>query len=263
MDLFQAQRLAARQNVPPDIIEKDFLIEILLFYLGKESFFKERFIFRGGTALKKIYFSEYRFSEDLDFLLKKGQELDIHRQKFSELAEKINHDYPYRLTLSVGESGQERLQFFVHYDIIPEIRSAKSLKIDIFKDDVIPSYHRRKVMFRYQQFSSKHIEIYVYDLESMVSDKICRILDGDNEPRDLYDLWYLLKLRINAAKIKREFRKRIEFDFRVPSLLSEIRREEFKRNWEKRLRNQIANLPPYENVIEELGRLIVEKFIKK
>ena len=33
MDLFQAQRLAAKQNVTADIIEKDFLIEMLLFYL--------------------------------------------------------------------------------------------------------------------------------------------------------------------------------------------------------------------------------------
>jgi len=263
MDLFQAQRLAAKQNVTADIIEKDFLIEMLLFYLGKEPYFKEQFIFRGGTAIKKIYFSDYRFSEDLDFLLKKGRELEICRQKFSQLAEKINYDFPYSLTLSGGESEQERLQLFFRYDIIPEIRSAKNLKIDILKDDVIPSYHKREIMFSYQQFKSRRVEIIAYDLESMASDKICRILDVDNEPRDLYDLWYLLKLRISAAKIGREFKKRIGFDVHVSSLLNEIKREEFKRNWEKRLRNQIANLPAYENVVEELEQLITEKFVKK
>jgi predicted nucleotidyltransferase component of viral defense system len=263
MDYFQAQRLASQQKVPVEIIEKDFLIEILLFYLGKESFFKERFIFRGGTAIKKVYFTDYRFSEDIDFLLMEDQRFEICTKKYSEITEKINDDHPYGLNISLGESSQERLQLFIFYDIIPEIRSTKSLKVDISKDDVIPSYHRRKILFSYQQFKSGNVEVYAYDLESIASDKICRILDVDNEPRDLYDLWYLLKLRINAAKIKREFRKRIGFDFRVPSLLREIKREEFKRNWEKRLRNQIANLPSYENVIKELERLIAEKFIRR
>jgi predicted nucleotidyltransferase component of viral defense system len=29
----------------------------------------QNFIFKGGTCLKKCYFEDYRFSEDLDFTL--------------------------------------------------------------------------------------------------------------------------------------------------------------------------------------------------
>ena len=30
---------------------------------------RERLVFKGGTALKRCYFGDYRFSEDLDFTL--------------------------------------------------------------------------------------------------------------------------------------------------------------------------------------------------
>ena len=66
IDFFHAQRLSLKNNVSPDIIEKDYLIELILFYFSQDTFLRENIVFRGGTALKKMYFPEYRFSEDLD-----------------------------------------------------------------------------------------------------------------------------------------------------------------------------------------------------
>jgi predicted nucleotidyltransferase component of viral defense system len=36
-------------------------------------------IFKGGTCLKKCFFETYRFSEDLDFTLRDGAQLDEAR----------------------------------------------------------------------------------------------------------------------------------------------------------------------------------------
>jgi predicted nucleotidyltransferase component of viral defense system len=60
MDYFQSQRLAEVAGVSYETIEKDYFIELMLFYLAKDIEFKEKLIFRKGTALKKIYFSDYR-----------------------------------------------------------------------------------------------------------------------------------------------------------------------------------------------------------
>ena len=68
INYFQIQRIASQKRIPEDIIEKDYFIELLLFYLSSDYSFRKKFVFRGGTALKKIYFPDYRFSEDLDFL---------------------------------------------------------------------------------------------------------------------------------------------------------------------------------------------------
>ncbi|MBM3708545.1 MAG: hypothetical protein FJW69_09485 [Actinobacteria bacterium] len=63
---FQIQRIASQKGLPEDLIEKDYFIELLLFYLSSNTFFNKNSIFRGGKSLKKVYFPDYRFSEDLD-----------------------------------------------------------------------------------------------------------------------------------------------------------------------------------------------------
>jgi uncharacterized protein len=58
--------LAAQQGVFPVILHKDYAVTVLLSVLSRFSEIKNM-SFKGGTAIKKIYFPETRFSEDLDF----------------------------------------------------------------------------------------------------------------------------------------------------------------------------------------------------
>ena len=48
-------------------IEKDYVIGWVLKGISNNKFLLESLVFKGGTALRKIYFTEYRLSEDLDF----------------------------------------------------------------------------------------------------------------------------------------------------------------------------------------------------
>jgi predicted nucleotidyltransferase component of viral defense system len=54
LDYFQIQRQAAKEIIPESIIEKDYFIELLLFYFGNDDLLNKKIVFRGGTALKKI-----------------------------------------------------------------------------------------------------------------------------------------------------------------------------------------------------------------
>lgn len=260
MNYFQSQRLAEAAGVPPETIEKDYFIELLLLYLAKNNKLKEKLIFRGGTALRKIYFPDYRFSEDLDFLVKSQESFEDYVIKFGKIIEKINLEYPYNLRKRF-ESESDRLQFFISYDIIPEIRAVKELKIDVLKDDYIPPVLRKRIVFGYEEFIHEKAEIKIYTLESVVVDKTLRILDVDNEPRDLYDLWYLLKLGLDARKIKKGFNKKVGHDIHYPNLISAIRNEDYGQNWKIRLTKQIKDLPNYEFILEELERLIEKKLL--
>jgi len=51
-----------------DVLERDYCLAWLLAGVA-ESDVKAVLAFKGGTALKRCYFSVYRFSEDLDFTL--------------------------------------------------------------------------------------------------------------------------------------------------------------------------------------------------
>jgi predicted nucleotidyltransferase component of viral defense system len=56
------------KRVPESVIERDYCLAWFLFGLS-QSAFKEKLIFKGGTALRRCHFEDYRFSEDLDFSL--------------------------------------------------------------------------------------------------------------------------------------------------------------------------------------------------
>ena len=54
-------------RVPQDVVEKDYAIGHVLAGINTHEQLQHTLILKGGTALKKLYFGDYRFSEDLDF----------------------------------------------------------------------------------------------------------------------------------------------------------------------------------------------------
>jgi predicted nucleotidyltransferase component of viral defense system len=65
-----ANRLAKAggRRIPESVLERDYCLAWFLVELA-ESDLRRSFAFKGGTALKRCYFGDYRFSEDLDFTL--------------------------------------------------------------------------------------------------------------------------------------------------------------------------------------------------
>lgn len=63
-----SNRLAAvgGMRIREDVLERDYCLAWFLWGLA-ESALKPILAFKGGTALKRCYFGDYRFSEDLDF----------------------------------------------------------------------------------------------------------------------------------------------------------------------------------------------------
>ncbi len=93
MDADEIRSLGGRYGVSAETIQKDYPASILLFVISEFSKISEM-AFKGGTALKKKYFPDTRFSEDLDFtcnsdvsneleslLKEKIKELDVHFAK--------------------------------------------------------------------------------------------------------------------------------------------------------------------------------------
>ncbi len=59
-------------GLSPNIVEKDYLLGWVLAGISNHGELGAEWIFKGGTCLKKCYFETYRFSEDLDFTVKKA-----------------------------------------------------------------------------------------------------------------------------------------------------------------------------------------------
>ena len=65
----EIQQKAREVGVRDQQIEKDYVLSWILKGVAQHEQLSKCIVFKGGTVLKKIYFEDYRFSEDLDFTL--------------------------------------------------------------------------------------------------------------------------------------------------------------------------------------------------
>ena len=78
------------------------------------------------------------------------------------------------------------------------------------------------------------------------------------QPRDYYDLWYLSEIEgFNFQDICSAFCEKSKFKGLDPSTLKEkldSKIETFESRWTTSMKDQIADLPPFEQVNRELGK---------
>ena len=65
----EIQQKAREVGVRDQQIEKDYILSWILQGIAQHEQLSIAIVFKDGTVLKKIYFNDYRFSEDLDFTL--------------------------------------------------------------------------------------------------------------------------------------------------------------------------------------------------
>jgi hypothetical protein len=76
-----SNRLARQggRRIPEAVLERDYILAWFLIGLARTPL-RNWLAFKGGTALKRCYFGEYRFSEDLDFTLRADVPFEVIRQ---------------------------------------------------------------------------------------------------------------------------------------------------------------------------------------
>ena len=73
------------RRIPEAVLERDYCLAWFLVGLS-QSKLRNLLIFKGGTALKRCHFGDYRFSEDLDFTL-------ARKVAFAEIREGLEEVY--------------------------------------------------------------------------------------------------------------------------------------------------------------------------
>lgn len=80
----EVRRHAAQAGVDPMVIDLDYSLGWFLLGFSKAEDFAGSLRFKGGTCLRKCYFPDYRFSEDLDFTLENFVPRMMSRVIYSE-----------------------------------------------------------------------------------------------------------------------------------------------------------------------------------
>src|SRR5271168_437946 len=69
IDKYEILKTAKMLGLQPTTVEKDYVLGWVLMGIQMHPEAQEKWIFKGGTCLKKCFFDNYRFSEDLDFTI--------------------------------------------------------------------------------------------------------------------------------------------------------------------------------------------------
>ena len=96
-------------------------------------------------------------------------------------------------------------------------------------------------------------------LEEILTEKVVALVDrARNEPRDLYDVWYLTEREnMDLSLLVPEITGKLEFRGKgLKGTGEEFGRKEarLKKLWQMRLSNQMADLPHFEKVYRAVQR---------
>ncbi len=81
--------LAIENGVPLPIIEKDYVMGWILWAISNDAWLGRNLVLKGGNCLRKIYFSDTRFSDDLDFTALHLDVEDVFRTRLRSICETV------------------------------------------------------------------------------------------------------------------------------------------------------------------------------
>lgn len=262
-----SNRLAERggRRIPETVLERDYCLSWFLVGLSRSPL-RDRLAFKGGTALKKCFFADYRFSEDLDFTLIEETPWEQIERYLAAAFEETHKASGVEIRLGHPDrhSHENSHTFYLAYDgPLPPARG-KAVKTDItIRERIVLGLEDRLALRGYEEYRDlpEDARVRVYSLDEVAVEKTIALLDrARNEPRDLYDLWFLTSGgHVNLSDLVGPVEQKLEFRGLT---LAQVGREfsakeaRYSKLWRIRLAAQMAELPEFEAVYRHVKRAL-------
>jgi len=260
--------LAQNLGLTPQVVEKDYVLGWLLAGIEANSQLRDRWVFKGGTCLKKCYFETYRFSEDLDFTITDEAHLgqEFLKNEMGAVArwiyEQSGIEIPpeqIRFDVFSNRRGKLAAEGRVYYrgPIGPRGGDLPRIKFDLTTDELVAlTPVRRPVVHPYSDEPEEGIHANCYAYEEVFGEKV-RALGERARPRDLYDVINLFRhddFTPSASEILNVLRQKCEFKgISIPTIDTiGAFRAELEGDWDRMLSHQLPALPPLQSFWDAL-----------
>ena len=280
----EIDKKALEHEVSRSTVDKDWVLGHFIDAIFSIEECIEALVFKGGTCLRKCYFPNYRFSEDLDFtsinpdfklsedllrqimsLVEERTGMQLHLEKLTNLRHK---DMPTGYAAIVKFWGADHSKDQVPPD---PSRWNTSIKIEIILYEKMLFGSTAKALYHdYSDELSPYVSaIACYDLREVLSEKLRALIQRSyTAPRDYYDIWYLSKhvADINWDEIKQAFFEKMAFkglEFTgIVQFLNDKSEKSVRGAWKSSLGHQIAakELPSFDEVKNDLEILFSKIF---
>lgn len=276
----EIERIAEQIGVAKTTIDKDWVLGHFVDAIFSIPECREKLIFKGGTCLRKCYFKDYRFSEDLDFtaidpnfvldkklldkivkLVTERTEIPLYIQELKQLKFK---DKPTGFAANVKFWGADHPR---NQTPAPPQRWQTSIKIEIilYEEMVFPP-ENRKVHHEYSdQLSEAAQSVPCYAIQEVLAEKLRALIQRSyTAPRDFYDIWYLSKnvAVLNWLEILGAFHQKMKFkglEFTgIDQMINDENDKRLQAAWKNSLGHQIVNenMAEYSTVKNDIVELL-------
>lgn len=213
----------------PAQVEQDLIISRALVDIYNDPHIKDALVFRGGTALNKLFINPpSRYSEDIDFVQKNADPIGHTINAIREVLKPWLGDPKWKIT-------HRSAKLIYKYESVN--KSASKLKIEINTTE-----HFQVLPFKTVPFSMDSdwfkgaADITTYEMDELMATKL-RALYQRRKGRDLFDVWYVSANElINLARVFDIFSKYCTYNN------IKISREEFLKNLEQKKDHRDFNM---------------------
>ena len=276
--------IAEEKLVSKSTIDKDWVLGHFLAAIYSDPELRDTLIFKGGTCLKKCYFPDYRFSEDLDFTSRE-KKFELSKKHLQQICQHVK-DHAGVMTHIDSLRPLKHKDELTGYEAIirfwgadhprndappPAERWLTRIKIEIILYEllVFPESGRAITHNYSDKITLESAQIPCYSIEEMLAEKIRALIQRSyTAPRDFYDIWFLQKQYpdLDFSKIVEAFHKKMKFknlEFTdVDQLINDENDKALRASWKNSLAHQIQAeaLPEFDEVKRELEELFSEMF---
>ena len=252
--------ISGKAGVRDTQIEKDYVISWILYGISHNAYLKEHLVFKGGTVLKKVYFPNYRFSEDLDFTFVGDFNIETVKASFVTLIRQVHEASRITLTLkSETQHDTGNFNFYISYTgPLGGVGANKDIKVDITQDEHICNPPEEKnIISPYSDLQQETYGLLCYSLGEVIAEKM-RSLMQRTQPRDIYDLWYLFEMDGNNIEDHIfDFQVKAKYKKLDPNKLVSVIEQKgttFASHWRDHLTNQMIAVPDFGETWRKLGK---------
>lgn len=260
-----ANRLAKSggRRVPESVIDREYCLSWFLCELSRSPL-RRSLAFKGGTALKRCYFGDYRFSEDLDFTLLQPLSFEAVTKDLEEVYARVREASGIVFAFDREDRHTHANSYTFYLSYTGVLPSASSVKVDItIRERIAFPIQSLSVLRGYPEYSDlpQGRRLNVYSLLEIGAEKLIALADRSrNEPRDLYDLWRLITVAdLDLPSLWTGVAAKLAFRGQESAGVPEaiLRKEaRLRALWNVRLSNQMVVVPEFERVFREFRRFL-------
>ena len=250
----QLRRQARELDVRLGYAEKNYVNSWILWAMYT-SRYGDNLLFKGGTALSKLYFPEtWRYSEDLDFGVAgayRGTEAGL-QDALEDAARASGIDFAVTKHRELQKEAYPThyVDIDIQYNAVLGHKNTTSL--DVMIDEYV-AFGSMNHHHRYEDVPE--FELTAYSLEEIFAEKL-RALYQRSQARDYYDLYRMItEADIDDSGLLPAFSRKCEhdgLDINLRDGLPREKQDEIRDGWQNTLPDLVADLPEFDRVYEAL-----------